>query len=97
MCLFKELRTAQYSKEGKGMAASAGWPLPWAVLLTTCAQLEVATRVRVGRKAEVRKGCTVIYYSASFGLADKVGGQDNNLETLTWCFCKAGMMQAAIN
>lgn len=33
--LFEELHVAHYSKEGKPMAATVGWPSPWAVQLDT--------------------------------------------------------------
>ena len=36
--LFEELYTAHYSKEGKPVAATVGWPSPWAVHWTPSAQ-----------------------------------------------------------
>ena len=67
LSLFEKLHLREnLSKEGKQMAATVGWPLLWAVRLTIDAQLETNLSLKVGRRAEVRKGRAVIHYSASF-------------------------------
>ena len=43
--LFKELHITHCGKEGKGIAATVGWPLLWAVRLATDAQLEAEAPV----------------------------------------------------
>lgn len=43
---------------------------------------------QVGERAEVRERCVGVHYSAGFRPADKMGEQENQLETFTYCSAK---------
>lgn len=82
---------AHHSGEGKLMVATMGWPLLWAVLLATDTHVEADAWVRkLKDELRLEKGMWVSINQLASGLADKVGEQDNKLETLTFCFAKVG-------
>lgn len=60
-------------KAGGGLAAAVGWPLLWALLLATDAQLEAKTHVWMlkGKLGLENRECSPA--SWLLGLADKVG------------------------
>lgn len=89
MCLLEELHIARCGKEGKCMAATVVWPVLWVTWLTADAQLEA--EAKVGKLEEELRLEKIVWLSTillALGLADKVGEQDNQLETSSGHFCK---------
>lgn len=78
----------------KQMVAAMGCPLLWTVWLDTDAQLEAEPQIRkLEEQLRLERGIWLFTTLLASGTADKMGKQDNKLESLASHFAKLGRAQ----